>query len=74
MGRALGIEAKDAMGIYEISDALMTLACRGQDMARARVRAGLRADHGLQRRVAQLNAADGLPLSVLPGVARSMER
>lgn len=74
MGRALGIEAKDAMGIYEISDASRTLECRGQNMARGVFAPGFELTMARKDVWPMLNAADGLPLAVLPGVARSMER
>lgn len=73
MGRALGIEAKDAMGIYEIFDPSMTLKYRGQNMARGLFAPGFELTMARKDVRLMMEAAGELPLAVLPGVARRMD-
>lgn len=73
MGRALGLEPKEAMGIYEIFDASMTLKYRGQNMARGMFAPGFELTMARKDVRLMMDAAQGLPLAVLPGIAQRMD-
>lgn len=73
MGRALGIEPQDAMGIYEIFDPSMTLKYRGQNMARGMFAPGFELTMARKDVRLMMEAAGELPLAVLPGVAGRMD-
>ncbi|HRE90776.1 MAG TPA: NAD(P)-dependent oxidoreductase [Myxococcota bacterium] len=73
MGRALGLEPHEAMGIYELFDASMTLKFRGQNMAKGNFTPGFELTMARKDVRLMMDAADGLPLAVLPGIAARMD-
>lgn len=73
MGRALGLEPEEAMGIYEIFDPSMTLKYRGRNMAKGDFRPGFELTMARKDVRLMMEAAGELPLAVLPGVAGRMD-
>lgn len=73
MGRALGMDAEDCRGLFEVYDPRAVIAGRGARMARGDFDAAWTLDMARKDVGLMLDAAAGSAQAVLPGLARRMD-